>query len=68
MNKALCCNAEVVAVTSDNGVVGRDVEGHHTNDRIESECEEGHGEGTALFDSRGEEDGECDEVVYEDVV
>ena len=35
---------------------------------VHSESEEGHGEGAALFDPRGEHDSVSYKVVYEDVV
>ena len=54
------------------GTEGEGVEGkaraHEANDGVKGEGEEDHGEGAALFDSGGEEDGGEDFLVEHDVV
>ena len=39
---------------------------HEPYDRVERECQDGHGERASLFDTGGEEEGECDDVVEKD--
>ncbi len=68
MYEVLCCHTEVIAISSDNGVVGGDVGGHHTYNRVESEGEESHGEWAALLDAGGEENAEAERVIDEDGV